>query len=129
MIKMSLDQKNTVRQAAIITLLVFFSFLLPIIGYQLGVRHGVQTTNAEWEGKAAQLAAKVKELESRSAEVNTVIKEKIVVQRVYVRGATRTIIKRVASSPVIIKYKESCTPPAELIDSINEAAAIWKVEL
>lgn len=74
----------------------------------------------EWRSKVAELEAKLKTAEEKSAQVNTVIKEKIVtkIQKVKeVRVKNQQIIKEVEK---IIDAE--CRVPKEAIDILNAAA-------
>lgn len=86
---------------------------------------GVIANEAKWEARVKELEAKLAVAEEESKKTNTVIKEKIVKQKEYVKGKTEYITKYIDKEVVkkeeIIKYVETCPVPKELIELHNQA--------
>ena len=98
-------------------LLTFVGVILLTAGAYFKGGYGVEM---EWRAKVEALEAKVKAAEEKSAQVNTVIKEKIVtkIQKVKeVQVKNQQIIKEVEK---IIDAE--CRVPKEAIDVLNAAA-------
>lgn len=101
-----------------------YKSLIQILGVVLLVAgiywKGGYGVEMEWRAKVAELEAKLKTAEEKSAQINTVIKEKVVtkIQKVKeVRVKNQQIIKEVEK---IIDAE--CRVPKEAIDVLNAAA-------
>jgi type VI protein secretion system component VasK len=71
----------------------------------------------EWRERVTELEQKLKLAEAESAQVNEVIKEKIVTKTQVIREKGETIIQRVE-----VLKDTTCPVPQEVIDVHNEAA-------
>jgi len=103
---------------------------------------GAASNEAKWKKEAADLQTKITELENRQSVINTVIVEKIVKEKEFIKGSigiitetverwnTKEIIKEIPVERVKIvrEYIERCPIPQELIDLHNQAATIKPVE-
>lgn len=104
---------------------------------------GVIANEAKWEARVKELEAKLAVAEEESKKTNTVVQEKIVKQKEYIKGKTETITKYVdrfvdreiikeiqgperVRVEEIVKYVESCPVPKELIDLHNQATQLNK---
>lgn len=91
---------------------------------------GVIANEAKWEARVKELEAKLAVAEEESKKTNTVIQEKIVKQKEYVKGKTEYITKYIDKEVVkkeeIIKYVEMCPVPKELIELHNAATEMNK---
>ena len=99
------------------TLVQILGVVLLVAGIYWKGGYGVEM---EWRAKVAELEAKLKTAEEKSAQVNTVIKEKVVtkIQKVKeVQVKNQQIIKEVEK---IIDAE--CKVPKEAIDVLNAAA-------
>jgi len=96
-----------------------------------------------WKMKVLELEVKIKEAEAKSAEVNTVIQERVVSKTKIIKEKgndiikyvdkwnTKEVIKEVEGPERIrreevVKYIENCPVPKEMIDIHNEAATLNK---
>ena len=86
---------------------------------------GVIANEAKWEARVKELEAKLAVAEEESKQTNTVIQEKIVKQKEFVKGKTeyitRYIDKEIIKKEEIVKYIETCPVPKELIELHNSA--------
>ena len=91
---------------------------------------GVIANEAKWEARVKELEAKLAVAEEESKKTNTVIQEKIVKQKEFIKGKTEYITKyidrEVVKKEEIVKYIEMCPVPKELIDLHNQATEINK---
>jgi len=88
---------------------------------------GAQSNDDTWRKRAADLQLKVKELETKSAEENVKIVEKVVTKKQLVVEKGQDIIKyvdrEVVKNQEVIKYVEQCPKlPDEIVNTINKAA-------
>ena len=88
---------------------------------------GSKAMNDVWTKRAHDLQVKVKELESKSAEENVKIVEKIVTKNQIIRERGQDIIKyvdrEIVKNQEVVKYIEQCPKvPDEIINTINKAA-------
>lgn len=74
----------------------------------------------EWRGRVAELEAKLKAAEEKSAQVNTVIEEKIVTKVKHIKDTQIKIQKQIVEKEKIING--DCEVPAEAIELLNLAA-------
>lgn len=93
------------------------SAVLLVAGIYFKGGYGVEM---EWRERVAELEAKLKVAEEKSAQVNTVIQEKVVTKTKVVREKADTIIKYV-DRPVVSEFDKKCPIPKEVIDIHNEA--------
>lgn len=91
---------------------------------------GVIANEAKWEARVKELEAKLLVAEEESKQTNTVIQEKIVKQKEFVKGKTEYITKYIDKEIIkkeeIIKYIESCPVPKDLIELHNSATEMNK---
>lgn len=99
---------------------------------------GAAANEAKWKAEAEKYKAKITELENRQPVINTVIVEKIVKQKEYVKTQagvitetiekwnTNEVIKEVPVERIKIvrEYIENCPIPKELLDLHNKAASM-----
>ena len=78
------------------------------------------SNNEAWLKKVAVLEKKISETETKSAQENLKIVEKIIVKREVIKQKANDIIKYVDRE--IVKYDSKCEIPQEVIDTINKAA-------
>jgi cytochrome c biogenesis protein CcdA len=81
---------------------------------------GAVSNNEAWLKKVAVLEKKVSELESKSANENLKIVEKIITKREVVKEKSADIIKYVDRE--VVKYDSKCEIPHEVVDAMNKAA-------
>lgn len=74
----------------------------------------------EWRGRVAELEAKLKIAEEKSAQVNTVIKERVVTKIQKVKDTQIKIQKQIVEKEKLIDG--DCTVPSEAIELLNQAA-------
>ena len=100
--------------------------IIALIVLTLGVylEGGLEDTKI-WKQKVLELEVKLKESELKSAEVNTVIKEKVVTKTKVVKEKAEEIIKYIDRDVVkkeeVIKYVERCSLPQDIVDAHNKA--------
>jgi hypothetical protein len=86
---------------------------------------GVIANEAKWEARVKELEAKLAVAEEESKQTNTVIQEKIVKQKEFVKGKTeyitRYIDKEIIKKEEVVKYIETCPVPKEIIELHNAA--------
>ena len=86
---------------------------------------GVIANEAKWEARVKELEAKLAVAQEESKQTNTVIQEKIVKQKEFVKGKTEYITKYIDKEIIkkeeIVKYIETCPVPKELIELHNSA--------
>jgi hypothetical protein len=91
---------------------------------------GAASNEAKWEARVKELEEKVAGAEAVSKQENTVVQEKIVKQKEYIKGKTeyitRYIDKEVVKHEEVIKYIEKCPVPQPIIDAHNAAAVMNK---
>jgi|688.fasta_scaffold88908_5 hypothetical protein len=99
---------------------------------------GAASNEAKWQAQAEKYKNQITELENRQPAINTVVVEKLVKQKEYVKGSigvitetiekwnTQEIIKEVPVErvKVIREYIEKCPVPQEFIELHNKAATI-----
>jgi hypothetical protein len=83
--------------------------------------------NDQWIKRAHDLEVKVKELETKSAEENVKVVEKVVTKKQVVKERGEDIVKyidrEVVKNEQVIKYIETCPKlPDEVVTTINKAA-------
>lgn len=76
--------------------------------------------NNWWKAKAAKLEQQVVELEQRSSETNTVIKNKLITKTEIVRVRGNDVIQYVDRE--VAKINATCEVPQEFIQAHNRAA-------
>ena len=74
----------------------------------------------EWRARVAELEAKLKIAEQKSAEVNTVIETKVVTQVKHIKDTQVKIQKQIVEREKVINGE--CEVPAEAIEILNKAA-------
>jgi hypothetical protein len=93
---------------------------------------GAASNEAKWEARVKELEAKLAVAEEASKQVNTVVEQKIVKQKEFVKGKTEYITKyidrEVVKDKEVIKYIEMCPVPSAIIDAHNQAARMNKAE-
>ena len=91
---------------------------------------GVIANEAKWEARVKELEAKLAVAEEESKKTNTVIQEKVVKQKEFIKGKTEYITKyidrEVVKKEEIVKYIEMCPVPKELIELHNQATELNK---
>ena len=104
---------------------------------------GVIANEAKWEARVKELEAKLVIAEQESKQTNTVIQEKIVKQKEFVKGKTEYITKYIDKLETkeiikevqgpervrieqVIKYIETCPVPKEIIELHNAATEMNK---
>ena len=113
--------------------------IISLIVFTLGVYlQGALEDTKIWQKRVLELEVKVKEAESKSAEVNTVIQEKVVTKTQVVKEKAKEITKYVdrytdrevlkeipgperVRVEEVIKYVERCSLPQDLVDAHNKA--------
>lgn len=91
---------------------------------------GVFANEAKWEARVKELEAKLAVAEEESKKTNTVIEEKIVKQKEFIKGKTEYITKYIDKEVIkkeeIVKYIEICPVPKEIIELHNQATELNK---
>jgi hypothetical protein len=82
---------------------------------------GGYSVEMQWRERVTELEAKLKVAEEKSAQVNTVVQEKVITKTKVVREKADTIIQYV-DRPVVSDFDKKCPIPKEVIDIHNEAA-------
>ena len=112
--------------------------ILLVLGVWL---RGGYDTEIAWRAKVAEAEARVAAAEQKAQETNTVIQEKIVKQKEYIKGKTEYVTKyidRLETKEIIkevqgpervrieevIKYIENCPVPKEIINIHNQATEL-----
>ena len=113
--------------------------IISLIVFTLGVYlQGALEDTKIWQKRVLELEVKVKEAEAKSAEVNTVIQEKIVTKTQVVKEKAKEITKYVdrytdrevlkeipgperVRVEEVIKYVERCSLPQDIVDAHNKA--------
>ena len=113
--------------------------VISLLVFTLGVYlQGALEDTKIWQKRVLELEVKVKEAESKSAEVNTVIQEKIVTKTQVVKEKAKEITKYVdrytdrevlkeipgperVRVEEVIKYVERCSLPQDIVDAHNRA--------
>jgi hypothetical protein len=98
-----------------------FTIILGI--FMIGAIHD----NDAWVQRSEKLQQKVLELETKSAETNTKIVEKVLVKKQVIKERGDEIVKYIDREVVkdneVVKYIEYCPKlPTEIINTINQAA-------
>jgi high-affinity Fe2+/Pb2+ permease len=81
---------------------------------------GMLKVNNWWKDKAAALEQQVVELAAKSAETNTVIKDRLVTKTEIVKVRGEEIVRYIDRE--IVKYNAQCEIPKEFITQHNRAA-------
>ena len=113
--------------------------VISLLVFTLGVYlQGALEDTKIWQKRVLELEVKVKEAEAKSAEVNTVIQEKVVTKTQVVKEKAKEITKYVdrytdrevlkeipgperVRVEEVIKYVERCSLPQDLVDAHNRA--------
>lgn len=100
--------------------------IISILVFTLGVYLEGGLADAKiWRQKVLELEVKLKDAELKSAQVNTEIGEKVVVQTKVVKEKADAIIKYVDREVVkkeeVIRYVEQCSIPKDVVDAHNKA--------
>ena len=113
--------------------------VISLLVFTLGVYlQGALEDTKIWQKRVLELEVKVKEAEAKSAEVNTVIQEKVVTKTQVVKEKAKEITKYVdrytdrevlkempgpgrVRVEEVIKYVERCSLPQDLVDAHNKA--------
>ena len=113
--------------------------VISLLVFTLGVYlQGALEDTKIWQKRVLELEVKVKEAEAKSAEVNTVIQEKIVTKTQVVKEKAKEITKYVdrytdrevlkeipgperVRVEEVIKYVERCSLPQDIVDAHNRA--------
>lgn len=100
--------------------------IISILVFTLGVYLEGGLADAKiWRQKVLELEVKLKDAEIKSAQVNTEIGEKVVVQTKVVKEKADAIIKYVDREVVkkeeVIRYVEQCSIPKDVVDAHNKA--------
>ena len=100
--------------------------IISLIVFTLGVYlQGALEDTKIWQKRVLELEAKVKEAEAKSAEVNTVIQDRVVTKTRVVKEKADEVIKYIDREVVkreeVIKYVERCSLPQDLVDAHNRA--------
>ncbi len=89
---------------------------------------GAASNEEKWQAKVTELESKVAEAEAKSQQTNTVILEKIVKQKEFIRGKTeyitRYVDKEIIKDREVVKFIENCPLPPAIIDAHNAAATL-----
>lgn len=97
---------------------------LIVLTFGVYLEGGLEDTKI-WQQKVLELEAKIKESEAKSAEVNTVIQEKVVTKTQIVKEKAREIIKYIDRDVVkkeeVVKFVERCSLPQDIVDAHNKA--------
>jgi hypothetical protein len=88
---------------------------------------GAVHDNDAWVQRSQELQQKVLQLETKSAETNTKIVEKVLVKKQVIKERGDEIVKYIDREVVkdneVVKYIEHCPKlPTEIINTINQAA-------
>jgi hypothetical protein len=113
--------------------------IISLLVFTLGVYlQGALEDTKIWQRKVLELEVKLKESEAKSAEVNTVIQEKVVTKTQVVKEKAKEITKYVdrytdrevlkeipgperVRVEEVIKYVERCSLPQDIVDAHNKA--------
>ena len=113
--------------------------VISLLVFTLGVYlQGALEDTKIWQKRVLELEVKVKEAEAKSAEVNTVVQEKVVTKTQVVKEKAKEITKYVdrytdrevlkeipgperVRVEEVIKYVERCSLPQDLVDAHNKA--------
>lgn len=97
---------------------------LIVLTFGVYLEGGLEDTKI-WQRKVLELEIKVKEAETKSAQVNTVIQERVVTKTQVVKEKAAEIIKYIDRDVVkkeeVIKYVERCSLPQDIVDAHNKA--------
>lgn len=99
------------------TLVQIIGVVLLVAGIYWKGGYGVEM---EWRSKVAELEAKLKLAEEKSAEVNTVIETKVVTKVKHIKDTQVKIQKQIVEKEKVINGE--CVVPAEAIELLNKAA-------
>lgn len=100
--------------------------IISLIVLVLGVyMEGALENSKIWKQRVAELEVKVKESEAKSAEVNTVIQERVVTKTRLVKQRAQDVVKYINRDVVkreeVVKYVERCSLPQDIVDAHNLA--------
>jgi hypothetical protein len=113
--------------------------VISLLVFTLGVYlQGALEDTKIWQKRVLELEVKVKEAETKSAEVNTVIQEKVVTKTQVVKEKAKEVTKYVdrytdrevlkeipgperVRVEEVIKYVERCSLPQDIVDAHNRA--------
>lgn len=97
---------------------------LLVLSFGIYLEGGLEDTKI-WQRRVLELEVKVKEAEAKSAQVNTVIQEKVVVKTQVVKEKANEIVRYIDRDVVkreeVVKYIERCELPQDIIDAHNKA--------
>ena len=104
--------------------LKMYDFIFKIVGcttiavgiFLLGMLYCDNT----WNQAAAELQAKVTEMQAKSQSLNQTIKEKVVVKTQVIKERGDDIVKYVDRE--VVKYDSTCVIPKEFVEAHNHAA-------
>jgi hypothetical protein len=124
---------------AVLTVAGWFAHRLPIIyHYQLPLKiigglllvlgvylRGGYAVEHEWRQRVADLEAQLKVAQEQSAQVNTVIQNRVITKTQVIKEKADTLVQFVDRE--VIKEVNNCPVPQEAIDVHNEAARMNRV--
>jgi hypothetical protein len=97
--------------------------VLLVLGVYL---RGGYAVEAEWRQRVADLEAQLKTAQQQSAQVNTVIQQRVVTKTQVIREKADTLVqfvdREVFKDREIVREVNNCPVPQEVIDVHNEAA-------
>jgi type VI protein secretion system component VasK len=130
---------------AVLTIAGWFAHRLPVIyHYQLPFKivgvvllvlgvylRGGYAVEHEWRQRVADLEAQLKVAKEQSAQVNTVIQDRVVTKTQVIREKADTLVqfveREIFKDREIVKEVNNCPVPQEAIDVHNEAARMNKI--
>jgi hypothetical protein len=78
-----------------------------------------------WKMKILELEVKIKESENKSAEVNTVIQDRVITKTRVVKEKAAEVVKYIDRDVVkkeeVVKFIERCSLPQDVVDAHNRA--------
>jgi hypothetical protein len=105
-------------------ILAFQVISLLVLSLGVYIEGGLSDTKI-WKMRVLELEVKVKEAEAKSAEVNTVVQERVVTKTQVVKEKAREVVKYIDRDVVknqeVIKYVERCSLPQDVVDAHNRA--------
>jgi hypothetical protein len=99
------------------TLIQILGVILLAVGIYWKGGYGVEM---EWRSKVAEMEAKLKQAEEKSAKVNTVIETKVVTKVKHIKDVQVKLQKEIVEREKVINGE--CEVPAEAIEILNRAA-------
>lgn len=108
---------KTVKLLSYFKLIEYGSILVMVFSIYMT---GTIQNNDRWLAKTTELEFKVKVLAAQSNEVNTTLKEKVIVKTQIVKTRGEDIVKYVDRE--VTKYDASCVIPKEFVEAHNQAA-------